>query len=234
MSMRCAQWILCSLLPVLLVSAGCGGTEGPDDDAPPLIDAPSLDAPSLDAPSLDAPLDASADVATDAPAVTCDGPEACDDGLYCTQDLCFEGVCSHPPRVCADDYPCATGVTCNEALDACVPSLAGSTVECRPSAGPCDVAERCTGTSPDCPDDAFQSDTVICRASAGVCDKAESCTGSTAACPVDLPVVDGTECDVACGLEVCMAGVCTGGSTCRTGRVCLCDEVCGLPGEDCP
>ena len=56
---------------------------------------------------------------------------------------------------------------------------------CRASAGVCDVAETCSGSSTTCPADGFQSSTTICRASAGQCDVAESCTGSSVACPGD-------------------------------------------------
>ena len=58
---------------------------------------------------------------------------------------------------------------------------------CRSSAGICDVAERCTGSSAVCPADAFAPSTAICRTSADLCDAVERCTGSSAACPPDLP-----------------------------------------------
>jgi hypothetical protein len=60
-----------------------------------------------------------------------------------------------------------------------------STLECRPSAGDCDVAESCTGSSAACPADAFKPSTVECRASTADCDPAEVCTGSSGACPPD-------------------------------------------------
>ena len=59
-----------------------------------------------------------------------------------------------------------------------------SATVCRPSAGVCDVAENCTGSSAD-----LSRPTRSCpprrsvAASAGVCDVAENCTGSAAACP---------------------------------------------------
>jgi hypothetical protein len=86
---------------------------------------------------------------------------------------------------------------------------------CRASAGACDVADTCTGTSTACPADAKvtagtacgsdgnpctvdqcdgASDTcqhpagnagTACRASAGACDAAETCTGTSTACPAD-------------------------------------------------
>jgi hypothetical protein len=58
-------------------------------------------------------------------------------------------------------------------------------VECRASAGDCDVSESCPGDSPACPTDTFQPSTIECRASTAVCDPAEVCTGSSASCPVD-------------------------------------------------
>jgi hypothetical protein len=60
-----------------------------------------------------------------------------------------------------------------------------TTAVCRTSAGPCDVAENCSGVSGACRADAFQPATTECRASAGICDEPESCTGSSAACPTD-------------------------------------------------
>jgi|SRR5579862_3719851 len=56
---------------------------------------------------------------------------------------------------------------------------------CRPSAGVCDVAETCNGTSGACPANGFASSTTVCRASAGTCDVAENCTGTNATCPAD-------------------------------------------------
>jgi hypothetical protein len=58
--------------------------------------------------------------------------------------------------------------------------------ECRAAAGPCDVAESCTGASAACPSDAFRPASTICRPATGACDPAESCTGDSAACPTDV------------------------------------------------
>ena len=52
-----------------------------------------------------------------------------------------------------------------------------SATTCRASAGVCDLAENCTGSSAACPADAFVAAATVCRASAGVCDVAENCTG---------------------------------------------------------
>src|SRR5205807_1670201 len=97
-------------------------------------------------------------------------------------------------------------------------------VQCRASAGECDLAESCTGASAACPADTKApagtectddgnvctvdrcdgtsnscqhlagNAGVQCRASAGECDLAESCTGASAACPADTKAPAGTEC----------------------------------------
>jgi hypothetical protein len=210
------------------------GLDAPGLDAPgldaPGLDAPSIDAPMLDAPSIDAP-------SVDAPSDTgrCSTPAQCDDRLFCTEDLCSSGVCTHRARACPEDTnPCTTGAACDEAADACIPSFAGPSTPCRPSAGICDVAENCTGSSATCPPDRFVGSTVVCRTSAHDCDRAELCTGASATCPADMAEVDGTACDRRCGTEACMGGVCSGGTMCPSGRVCLCDTACGFLGDDCP
>jgi cysteine-rich repeat protein len=122
---------------------------------------------------------------------------------------------------------------------------AGGT-ECRPSAGPCDVAESCTGGSADCPADGFANGTE-CRPSAGDCDPAESCDGSGAACPPDALDPAGTPCRPAAG-PCDVAEVCNGQSpTCPAdakqpaGTVCdpasaPCEEdsVCDGSSNGCP
>lgn len=203
--------------------------DAPSEPVDARIDAPR-DAPSLDAPTADAPSDE-----VDAPPSACTSAADCDDGLFCTTDVCFEGACMHPPRTCPEDESrCTVGVACDEAMDACVPTLAAAGTLCREAVGPCDVEERCAAGLPDCPADGFAAPTVVCGASRDQCDAVEHCTGTMAACPADMPVADGTECDSRCGFETCMAGVCTGGLTCSPIQECLCDTVCGARGSDCP
>lgn len=60
---------------------------------------------------------------------------------------------------------------------------AGTT--CRASAGACDVAETCDGSSAACPANARQPAGSVCRAQAYVCDKPETCDGSSDICPTD-------------------------------------------------
>src|SRR6059036_366948 len=77
--------------------------------------------------------------------------------------------------------------------------FASVTTVCRPSAGPCDAVETCTGRSANCPADSFQSTATVCRASTGPCDTAETCTGSRADCPADSLRSAGTVCRAAAG-----------------------------------
>ena len=104
----------------------------------------------------------------------CNGAEVCD-----TQGVCRPGT---PPN-CDDGNVCTTD-SCNNA-SGCVHAPAPSTTLCRPSAGPCDVAENCDGLTTACPADQLAPATMVCRPAAGVCDIAEMCSGFSAACPAD-------------------------------------------------
>ena len=125
-------------------------------------------------------------------------------------------VCSYPsqqpnsdPSDCVLTPPnCSLDTDCNDqnpcTVDKCVSGTGGvkfcdnapgnAGTVCRPSAGPCDVAETCTGTSRECPADTFAAAGTPCRASAGVCDPPETCTGTSASCPADAKSPAGTVC----------------------------------------
>jgi hypothetical protein len=92
--------------------------------------------------------------------------------------------------------------------------VAASTV-CRVAAGPCDIVERCTGSSGACPADQFIIGGTVCRAATGACDVTERCDGSSAACPADGVAGAGTVCRAAAG-------------TCDVA------ESCDGQGKDCP
>ncbi len=62
--------------------------------------------------------------------------------------------------------------------DCCNVDCTFATGECRPAADGCDVAESCTGTSADCPADAFAGTGTVCRPAAGDCDVADNCDGN--------------------------------------------------------
>lgn len=116
----------------------------------------------------------------------------CDDHNDCTIDLCHpQGGCTNTPApwgaACGNQTPqgpCDRPDVC-DGLGQCVPYFHDSSTVCRAPVAICDVAEFCTGTSPNCPPDAFQPSTLQCRAAAGVCDVTEFCTGSSANCPPD-------------------------------------------------
>jgi hypothetical protein len=92
-------------------------------------------------------------------------------------------------RVCAN---CGNGILsvgeeCDPPGPCCTAecTLVPAGTMCRPTAGPCDVAERCTGVTPACPADAFVPAGTLCRAAGGPCDEPEQCSGLAAACPPD-------------------------------------------------
>src|SRR5439155_3913162 len=84
---------------------------------------------------------------------------------------------------------------------------------CRASAGQCDVAESCTGSSGACPADAFQPSTTHCAGASqgGACDDdaADHCTGTSALVCVDVFKSSSTVCRGSTG-QCDMAESCTG------------------------
>jgi hypothetical protein len=139
---------------------------------------------------------------------------ACDDGNACTTgDACSGGRCvggtapnCNDNNVCTDDS-CSAVTGCVhtdntadcggtpsgdcDAQDkcesgACVPKYASSDTVCRPVAGVCDKAEKCSGTSAACPTDEFLGNETVCRNRANPCDAAEVCSGTSANCGTDL------------------------------------------------
>ncbi len=139
---------------------------------------------------------------------------------------------------CASGF-CADGVCCDTACGASAPDCqacsvsAGGLIEgvcgavvCRPSAGPCDVPERCAAPSTTCPPDVLAPSATVCRPAAGACDPAETCTGSAALCPSDLRA----DVDVVCRSAV---GLCDRAETCDgTGLDCPADALAAA-GSEC-
>src|SRR5439155_8780087 len=106
----------------------------------------------------------------------------------------------------SDGNPCTLD-QCDGASDTCQHPAGNAGATCRAAAGPCDVAETCTGTGVDCPADA--KSTAVCRAAAGGCDVAESCDGVSDNCPADAFQPAATQCRASAG--ACdPAEVCTG------------------------
>src|SRR5581483_194144 len=105
----------------------------------------------------------------------------------CTRDECDgSGSCVHPPG--------------------------NAGVVCRVPAGPCDVAERCTGVDPACPADGFASSSTTCSGSSqgGACDDdaSDHCSGTGNAC-VDAFRSTMTVCRASTG-QCDVAETCTG------------------------
>jgi RHS repeat-associated protein len=116
----------------------------------------------------------------------------CTSNTQCVTGFCVSGVCC--------DTACNGGCgACNLAGKVGTCSAVASGTVCRASAGTCDVAETCSGTSLTCPTDGFQPATTVCRASAGTCDVAEKCSGTSASCPADGFIASGTVCRASAG-----------------------------------
>ncbi len=162
----------------------------------------------------------------------------CSTNSQCASGFCVSGVCC--------DTACNGGCgSCNLAgfPGTCKPL--SNTTACRASAGACDVAETCNGTSVACPADAFAAATATCRGANGVCDAAETCTGTSAACPADALKPANTACtddgnlctqDKCNGTSVaCQHPAGNAGTVCRV-SVGLCDvaESCNGTSTACP
>ena len=147
-------------------------------------------------------------------------------------------ACTDDGSVCSTDLCTGLGPICQHA-----PGNVG--VQCRASAGDCDVAEACDGLDVACPADQFLPATAVCRASAGGCDRVESCTGDGPSCPTDVVQALGEPCpddDNACTVESCDGFSVTchhkagnGGPICRP-AVDECDVVerCTGTASECP
>src|SRR5206468_465373 len=95
---------------------------------------------------------------------------------------------------------------------------------CRVSAGGCDPAETCTGSSATCPADVINTAGTVCRATAGECDVAEVCSGSSTACPTDIFKSSATGCTD--DGNVCTTDACNGTSA-------TCQHAAGNSGTEC-
>jgi hypothetical protein len=148
--------------------------------------------------------------------------EPCSMGSECLSGYCVDGVCC--------DSPCGGGSTsdcqaCSRSAGASGDGTCGFVrggTTCRPPAGPCDVAETCSGTSATCPPDGFVSAGTVCRPAMGDCDVAETCSGTRAECPDDAFASAGTVCRA--GGDACdPAETCYGTSPTCPEDVTMCD-----------
>src|SRR5207247_640324 len=103
---------------------------------------------------------------------------------------------------------------CNGTSNTCVDVFKAATTTCRASAGQCDVAEMCTGSSGACPADGFKSSATSCTGTSqgGACDDdpADHCSGTSNTC-VDVFKAATTTCRASAGqcdvAEICRATV---------------------------
>ncbi len=165
----------------------------------------------------------------------------CDDQDECTHtDTCASGVCAGVATECPapdecraqgacepatgqcmypnkqDNTPCDDGNACtqNDACQSgsCLGAAVPSDTECRPSAGGCDPAETCDGTTAACPPDKIASMGAVCRIAAGLCDVPEICDGVSVACPEDGFDLSNKICRPAVPGGCDIAETCTGSS----------------------
>lgn len=118
-----------------------------------------------------------------------DPANVCDVDDVCTDDGVCPDTWAPVTTACGSAAmrgPCDAADHCDGMTGACIDAFLVD-VECGPSAGACDVAERCSGDAPECPADAVAGSGVVCRASIDErCDPVESCDGVSAACAADV------------------------------------------------
>src|SRR5437762_8353111 len=155
--------------------------------------------------------------------------------------VCGDGKVQTDVEQC--DEGSANGSSTSCCTTTCTLKPAGTA--CRPSAGSCDAAETCTGSSGSCPADGFLSSSTVCRAAAGDCDLAESCPGNGPNCPADAKKTNGTACTSdgnPCTLDQCDGTNVTcqhpagnAGTVCRASAgTCDVAETCSGTSTTCP
>ncbi len=137
------------------------------------------------------PQDAAPDVVSQESDCTDNKDNDGDKLVDCLDPDCDQKACRVPLGICDVVETCQ-----NNACPADTLQLAGTT--CRPG-GPCDIEEKCVGTSPSCPPNKVAPSTTTCRASGGPCDPVEKCDGVLPDCPVDALLPAGTVCKPSAG-----------------------------------
>jgi hypothetical protein len=197
-------------------------------------------------------------------AYRCSGEKACRTTCATTGDCatgasCSGGVCAGDKALgipcawgfeCASGH-CASGVCCDTACtggcQACS-AAAGATndgtcallspaVVCRASGGPCDRAETCTGTQPECPVDGYEPAGTSCD-DGDPCTQLDSCAasgvclGTPLACDsppnVQCYSPSGTCTSGQCVYAAVAPGTaCSAGDLCTSGETCNASAICG-------
>ncbi len=176
----------------------------------------------------------------------CDVEETCGGAGVCPADAAVTPgtACGGAPTGVCDAQDTCSGTV--GATATCAANFQPSSVECRPAAGACDVAESCTGTGPNCPSDLRVAAGTTCRGAADTCDAVETCDGVGVDCPTDARIPAGTTCRPAAGVcdvaEACdgLGVSCPGDARLAAGTVCrpssgACDPAEACDGSvDCP
>lgn len=169
-----------------------------------------------------------------AAAGACDVAETCGGATTCPADAAATpgSACGGSPSGDCDAQDTCSGTV--GATATCTAKYQASSVVCRIAAGTCDVAEKCTGSSPSCPANVLVAGGATCRASAGPCDVAEHCSGGSAICPSDALANSGSVCRAAVS-ECDVAETCDGLSVeCSADVAVAAGTPCGAaPSGDC-
>lgn len=185
------------------VAADGGGNDVGTDDQGGGPDAETPDDVGVDAgPEADQGTDSGlAQLGT-----SCTAGAECDSG-FCADGVCCDGACDGACEQCGSGGACfLTGG-------------AGGIVECRPSGGTCDVAEFCSGTDADCPDDDFVTGGTACLPFA--------CSGDAPACPTTC--ANQSECGAG---TLCVAGDCIDARIVFVSSVAVNGNTGGIAGAD--
>ena len=173
--------------------------------------------------------------------VACTATSDCGSG-FCVDGVCCNGACGGGA---SDDCQGCSAVLTGAANGTCAPLTA--TAVCRSSIGPCDVEERCSGTSLLCPADVVRPADTMCAASTGAaCDVPDFCDGLSAACPARFApdtmicapaMAGGCDVDDLCtGSSIdCPARFLAAGTVClaSSGGPCDTDDVCTGASAEC-
>ncbi len=141
----------------------------------------------------------------------------------------FTVLISDRGSACPDDLnPCTLDIC--DATGACTHPAGNAGTVCRVSAGQCDVAETCTGTSVNCPADGFKPNGTACN-DANACTANDQCTngvcgGALVQCnaPSACHTSVGATCDPVSG--ACSYPNAVDGTGCDDGNACTVNDVC--------
>lgn len=159
---------------------------------------------------------------------------SCSSGSSCGSGLCVDGVCCDTACGGGSSTDCqACSVAAGSGLNGTCQNRSSGSV-CRTSAGICDIAESCTGVTPECPSDAFVPASEVCRAAVDDCDAAETCEGASASCPPDELRASGAVCREALGpcdvAERCTGSVAACPADGLVTNTSVCTDACGQQG----